>query len=277
MNESVIGMNKLKINFQLKELDKIAPFGEKPNLCLHWFGLTDGMLWIKIGKQTIYEYTQESQDYFGTSIRYNDYQISRFLEDFFQTFRYVGESIPEELYHGLDEFDAKIEKWKECHIDEEDEVFDKFFFDEYCALGEWRWDRTFDSGHLVGGPRIGFFRCGEKIKILWESNFKLDNGNSIWTSPEGSFEMPYDEFVLSVTDFFNSFFIAMDEQVENAIMKEWGSISLDKQKLLKENKERKSGFLRDISFLTISNESTDWNKVKMLYSKMENELKNVNL
>lgn len=263
-------MNKLKINFQLQELDKIAPFGKKPNFSLHWFGLTEGLLWIKIGEQTVYEYTQEAQDYFGTSIRYNDYQISRFLEDFFQTFRYVGESIPEELYQSLNEFDEKMEKWKACHIDEEDEAFDKFFFDEYCALGEWRWDRTFDSGHLVGGPCMGFFRCGEKIKILWESNFKLDSGNSIWTSPEGSFEMPYDEFVLSVTDFFNSFFIAMDRQVENAVMKEWGSISLDKQRLLKENNERKSGFLRDISYLTVSDESTDWNKIKVLYSRMEN-------
>lgn len=267
-----MGMNKLKINFQLQELDKIVPWGQEPYLSLHWFGLTDGLLWIHVGAQTIYEYTEEAMNYFGNNERYNDYQISRFLEDFFETFRYVGESIPEELYHSLDEFDAKIEKWKECHIEEDDEVFDKFYFDEYCELGEWRWDRTLDSGHLVGGPHIGFFRCGEKIKILWESNFELDTGNSIWTSPEGSFEMPYDEFVLSVKDFFDLFFIAMDKQVENAVMKEWGSISLDKQKLLKEHGERKSDFSKKIGFLENTNANTDWNKVMMLYKKMEDEI-----
>lgn len=268
----LIGMNKLKINFQLQELDKIVPWGQEPHLSLHWFGLTDGLLWIDVGTQTIYEYNEDAINYFGSSNRYNDYQICRFLEDFFHTFRYVGESIPEEMYHSLDEFDAKMEKWKECHIDEEDTVFDKFYFDEYCALGEWRWNRIFDSGHLVGGPGIGFFRCGEKIKILWESTYKLDNGNSIWTAPKGCFEMPYDEFVLSVTDFYHSFFTAMDRQVQNAVMKEWGNISLDKQRLIKENSERKSAFSKDMSFLTNSNENTDWNKVKVLYAKMENEI-----
>lgn len=31
-------MNKLKINFQLQELDKIVTWGQEPHLCLHWFG-----------------------------------------------------------------------------------------------------------------------------------------------------------------------------------------------------------------------------------------------
>ena len=240
---------------------------------MHWFGLTDGLLWIDIGAQTIYEYNEEAQNYFGSSGKYNDYQISRFLEDFFVTFRYVGESIPVELYDCIDEFDSKTEKWKECHIDEEDESYDRIYFEEYCELYEWRSDRSFDSGHLVGGPYIGCFRCGEKIKILWESTFELDNGNSIWTAPKGSYEMAYDDFVFAVTEFLEAFFVAMDKQVEHAVSKEWGSVSLDKQRLIKENDERKSEFLQDISFLKHSWGNTDWNKVMMLYSKMQDEIK----
>ncbi|MDE5590379.1 MAG: hypothetical protein K2J60_14770, partial [Acetatifactor sp.] len=49
-------MNNLKINFQLKELDKVKPFGEDADRSLHWFGLTDGFLWINAGTQTLYEY-----------------------------------------------------------------------------------------------------------------------------------------------------------------------------------------------------------------------------
>lgn len=266
-------MNSLKINFQLQELDKVMPWGEEPHLSLHWFGLTDGLLWIDIGTQTIYEYSEEGQKYFGNSIKYNDYQISRFLEDFSRTFRYVGESIPIELYNIIDEFDSKTERWKACYIDEEDEVFNQFYFEEYCELCEWRSDRTFDSGHLVGGPYIGCFRCGDKIKIIWESTFELDNGKSIWTAPKGSLEMSYDEFVLSVTNFFDMFFHAMDIQVENAVIKEWGNIAIDKQRLVKENDERKSGFLQDISFLRNTCENTNWDKVMMLYSKMQDEIK----
>lgn len=50
-------MNKLKINFRLQELDKIMPFGTAPDLTFHWFGLTDGYLWIDVGNRTIYEYS----------------------------------------------------------------------------------------------------------------------------------------------------------------------------------------------------------------------------
>lgn len=236
-------------------------------------GLTDGLLWIDVGTQTIYEYNDVAQNQFGCSVKYNDYQISRFLEDFSWTFRYVGESIPEELYNILDAFDSKADRWKECHEDEEDEVFDKFYYDEYWELYKWRADRTFDSGHLVGGPFIGCFRCGEKIKILWESEYKLDNGESIWTAPKGSFEMPYNEFVLSVTEFLDSFFAAMDKQVENAIAKEWGNISLDKQRLAEENVERKLSFSKALSYLKNTCVSTDWDKIMKLYYKMEEELK----
>ena len=77
-------MNRFKINFQLQELDKVMPFGER----LHWFALTDGLLWIDAGTQTIYEYSEAAQAYFGSDIKYNDYQIARFLEDFFGIFRY---------------------------------------------------------------------------------------------------------------------------------------------------------------------------------------------
>lgn len=266
-------MNEFKINFQLQELDKIVPWGEEPHLSLDWFGLTDGFLWIDAGSQTIYEYNEAANNYFGSSNRYNDYNISKFLEDFFDTFKYVGESIPEEIYNDLDEFDAKMEKWKACHIDEEDAVFDQFYFDEYCELGEWNRNRSFDSMHLVGGPYIGCFRCGEKIKILWESEFKLDDGNSIWTAPTGSLELPYDAFVLSVTEFFDSFSAAMDRHVEKAVIKQWENVSIDKQKLIKENDERKSGFLKDIAFLTHPSENTDWSSIRRLYSKMESEIK----
>lgn len=266
-------MSGFRINFQLQELDKIVPWGEEPHLSLHWFGLTDGLLWLTAGAQTIYEYSGAAKDYFESSLRYNEYQISRFLEDFLGIFRFVGEAVPKELYDRLDRFDTELEKWQECHWDEEDEVYEQFFDEEYCRLGQWRWDRTFDSGHLVGGPLLGFFRCGERLKILWESTFRLENGESIWTAPKGSFELPYDEFVLSVTEFFHSFFAAMGRQVEAAAAKEWGSVSLDKQRLLEEHEERREGFAKELLFLTSPEKSTDWDNVRRLCAKMEEELK----
>lgn len=262
----------LKINFKLKKLDKIEPFGQESHRSLHWFGLTDGLLWIEVGTQTIYEYSEEANDFFGSCGRYNEYQIARFLEDFTHIFRYVGESVPEKLYQNIDRFGERSEQWRISHEEEEDALFDLFFDEEYCTLCEWWWNRGFDSGHLIGGPEIYCFRCGEKIKILWESTFQTGSGKSIWTAPKGCFEMPYEEFISSVTFFLHSFFDAMDEQVENAVKRDWGSIELDKQRLLEENEKRKSDFLGAIDLLKNTDEYTDWDKVMALYEKMEHEL-----
>ena len=84
-------MGEFKINFRLQNLDKISPWGSEEDLSLHWFGLTDGQLWLDAGNQTIYEYSEAARQYFASPIPYNDYQVSRFLEDFSYTFRFIGE------------------------------------------------------------------------------------------------------------------------------------------------------------------------------------------
>lgn len=265
-------MNGLKINFQLKELDKVMAFGEEPYLSLHWFGLTDGLLWIDVGTKTIYEYSEEGKTYFGSSLKYNDYQIARFLEDFSEIFSYVGESIPKELYDILDEFDFRTTKWKESHLDDDDDIFD-IFYDEYSELIEWFENRIFDSGHLVGGPYIGCFRCKEKLKIKWKSRFRLKDGSSIWTAPSGNFEMLYEDFALSVTNFLSDFFQMMDTHVQQAVVKDWKNVCLDKDALIKEHEKRKNELQRKLALLRSSSEKTNWGRVLELNAKMEKELR----
>lgn len=265
-------MGRFKINFELKELEQVLLWGEEPNRSIHWFGLTDGLLWIDVGGQTIYEYSEEAQKYFNHFIRYNDYQISRFLEDFSYLCRYVGESIPQKLYDNIEDFDNKARHWWKMHEDEPDEVFDAWLETDYSRLN-FHFQRILDSGHLIGGPNIGFYRCGDKIKIIWVSaDHKMESGNSIWTSPSGIIEISYNEFVKEVETFFQRFYMAMDKQVENAIKKDWGSVLLDKERLIIENKERKEGFDQAISFLTKPQNHTDWDNVMCLYEKMNTEI-----
>lgn len=267
-------MSRFKINFELKKLEQVALWGERPNQSIHWFGLTDGLLWIDIGNQTIYEYSKEAQDYFGDCIRYVDYQISRFLEDFSFLFRYAGESIPVELYDDIEDFNNKLERWWDMHEeDDTEELFDYFLDTDYVGLTEWyNFQHTMNSGHLTGGQYISFFRCRDKIKIIWDSTYETENGKSIWTSPSGIIEISYNEFVEEVKTFFQRFYVAMDKQVENAVNKNWGSVSLDKERLIIENKERKEGFNQAISFLLRHKTHTDWECFMCLYEKMNSEI-----
>lgn len=263
-------MNNFRIHFQLKSLDEIMPFGSKEDWRLHWFGLTDGLLWLDVGEQTLYEYSAQAQAYWGGP-RYNDYQIARFLEDFFTTFRYVGESIPKELYDALPQFETQTKAWLK-HLDEDDKSFDHLY-NQYCELGEWYASRSFDSGHLTGGLHISCFRWGEKLKIIWESDFLLEDGSPIWTAPSGNFEMLYEDFVASITDFFAHFSVAMDRQIEDALAKQWQNIFLDKKRLVEENQERKTKFLQDISQLQTPHINTDWQRIMNLYTRLKDDTK----
>ncbi|CAM3930476.1 DUF5984 domain-containing protein [Flavobacterium branchiophilum] len=87
------------INFKLRELENIIPWGQETELSLHWFALTDGDLWLKFGNEIIYEYSLEVMNYWGDKpTPYNDYQLSRFIEDFTGIFDKIRETIPKELY-----------------------------------------------------------------------------------------------------------------------------------------------------------------------------------
>ena len=264
-----------KINFELKELDQVALFGEAPHQNIHWFGLTDGLLWIDVGEKTIYEYSKVAQEYFEGHSSYNDYQLSRFLEDFSELFKGIGESVPRELYDYVEEFEEKAEQWKNMYMDLSDELFDRFYCEEYLRLTGWLLsDRTMDSGHLVGGPHMQFVRCEDLIKIIWDGNYRLENGSNMWKFPNGVFEMSYNEFVDEVIHFFRAFYDAMDKQVENAVKKDWGCVTLDKDRLIRENAERKEEFDQLLSFLSEPLTPMDWNEVSLLYKRMIEEITN---
>lgn len=260
-------MDSFHINFELKPIEKIIPWGENPDLSMHWFGLTDGLLWIRAGIETIYEYSDAARKYFGDNIIYNDYQLARFLEDFSGILPYVREPVPKLLYDKTGEFEKQTDAWKELHYEDEDAVFDKFYDDEFEPLTRWYYNRMLDSGHLVGGPWIGCFRHGDRIKLYWKSDYRLENGSSIWTAPNGIFEMPYAGFVTAVNEFYSAFSEKMDRQVELALHKDWDSIKLDKERLVKENGERKSEFRQKLSLLSEPCQTTDWDKILKIYDK----------
>lgn len=253
-------------------MNKIKPFGEKGGYSLGWFGLTDGLLWISVGGQTIYEYGKEARKRFHHCKKYNDYYLARFLEDFFKTFRYVGEPIPEKLYDNVENFALRAEKWLDSYGDEADEIYEKFYSEEFFPLYEWYSQRSFDSAHLLGGPDIGCFRCENKIKIVWQSNYALNNGKSIWTAPHGCFELPYNDFVWAVEAFFEDFCAEMDIQTEKALKKNWKKLLVDKQKLIEENGSRRLEFLQCISLLKNNKTVTDWEKIIAIYQKMTEQV-----
>jgi len=67
------------IEFQLRPLTEIQPWGDPQDPSLSWFGLSDGTWWINAGNQRLFEYSSHAVQ-LGAP-RYCDYQVVRLHED----------------------------------------------------------------------------------------------------------------------------------------------------------------------------------------------------
>lgn len=260
------------INFRLKKIDEIEPVGQDDSKYLSWFWLTDGDLWLEFGKETIYEYSDEAMKHFGDKpTKYNDYQISRFIEDFSYLFKVVGESVPSKFYEltsNLNGFLSDSQNWL-VENDTDDDEYSDFYFDSYDVLISWISQRLLDSSHLLGGPKLYFFRHEEKIRIVWITDYQLENGISLWTAKNGQLEISYEEFVSKIKDFWFKFLEEMMTQVRLAREKDWSGVNVDKERLLQEHRERIVDFFEKLKYLEYGTDyKTDWSKIEEQLTNM---------
>ena len=264
------------INFKLKHIDKVQPVGIDDNLRINWFWLTDGDLWLNLANSTLYEYSKDALKYFGDKESlYNDYPIARFIEDFNYLFHVINESIPNNFYkltETLPQFLNNAQKWLDIN-DTDKEEYSSFYFEEYDNLVSWVHKRSFNSGHLVGGPEFSFFRNKDKIRIVWKTEYKLENGIELWTAKDGSIEMPYETFLKHIEDFGIQFFKRMKNQVELVIQRDWKNAQIDRKRLVMEHEERESDFW--VQFAQLKNDSlneTNWERIRELKYQMDREI-----
>ena len=266
-------MKNFRINFKLKNVNDIELSGETIN----WFELTDATLYIQVGNEKIYEYSDSARDFFKYDIKYNEYYLARFVFDFMELCRFIREPIPEILYDNIDKFEDLTDLWKNMYIDKPDDVFDEFYFGEFNTLTEWYYmQHTIDSSHLVGGLHIGFFRYDDKVKILWKSydNAILENGKNIWTSPNGIYEILWSDFIKEIENFYCEFREKMDLRTNYIYKNGLNNIRIDRKLLLKSNTNSITAFGQNLELLFSDDyEKTDFRPILTVYEKMINEIK----
>ena len=260
-----------RIHYTLKKPERIVPWGEEVKY-LHWFGLTDGLLWIRAGDSVIYEYKEPHSDLFGEPVNYVDYPLSRFIEDFLELAPVISESVPESLYNVIENLAEDFRALKARYMDKSDDEFDTFYDEFYWPMSEWFYSRVLSSGHLKCGPSIGLVRCGDKLKMIWDSD-PLEDGSELWKDPRGAFELDYPSFVSEVSRFLNNFTTDMDHQVSEVVRNGIPGVYVDADALVRENAQRKETFEHLLkSLYSEDTPGTDWNKILDLYALMRREL-----
>lgn len=273
------------INFKLKNIDNIVPWGSEDDQSMHWFALTNGEYWIEIQNATLFEYTDQVINYWGGERKYASYQIIRFIEDFTRLFFCITESIPGDLFENvksaklLKEIEVQRQRW----MREETASGDKEMVVE--ASSTWIMNRTLDSRHLTGGPQISFFRHNEKIVIVWIADELVDNRIPIWTAQTGEAEMDFEDFIAKIEDFGEKFWEEMEKQVDHALKRDWGPITIDSAKLKERQIEMAGDFdywikilRQDVLYQKLRNSGaipeTNWQSVRESMDKLNNNSPN---
>jgi hypothetical protein len=184
-------------DFKLKEIHEITPWGEAGALSLHWFGLTDGYYHLNAGRHELFRYSEEILAHWKTGLNsayssypYPDYQVVRLYEDILEIFPCVAQPIPDYIFdqfRTLDSFEdflARLNRACDGTDSEKNEKFDQ--------IRSFLWTRRLDSGHLVQGPNIWFFRNSDSVYIRWLNEDKLIDGIPVWKEKKGEAVIPFD-------------------------------------------------------------------------------------
>lgn len=260
------------IHFKFKELDDITLFNDAESKYVNWVSLTDGELWLKFGKTVIYEYSEEAIKEWMKPNKYNDYFISRFIEDFSSVFAKLSEEVPEDIF----QYTSSLSSYRiktEGAIDYEDSstqaASNTITYEEFCILNNWISERSFHSSHLKYGPNLSFFRCNGVLRVVWDTSGVLLNGALVWLSKSGYYDLAYKDFIAQVSRFADAFFSELEKRIKLAEKKSWDKAQMDIQTIIWEQNERKKDFFNLLEVLKSEPlESDEWTDIRKLLQRI---------
>ncbi|HEY7417971.1 MAG TPA: DUF5984 family protein [Ktedonobacteraceae bacterium] len=276
-------------HFQLTPIAEITPWGTKDEPVLHWFGLSDGHYWIRVGETEVFRYSKAflaahpPQDLAlatHSSQLYVDYYIVRLWEDMLEIVPDILDPLPSSLLQRMEPIDQWLQWCQKAHRWQEDpeeicseETLDARY-DLYHKALHWWWDRQLSTGPIRFYPGIFFWSDGRLVHCLWDSQRSHDeNGLPIWEAVYGSAVVPVTTFREAVASFNTRFIAAMAERVQQ-VLTHWfrAEITMDFAHLAREQIQRSEHFAKRMAEIsTRAKTATEWESILDAISTIEND------
>jgi hypothetical protein len=251
--------------FKLKDLRDVLPWGQEPDLNLHWFGLTDGIYFLNVGNDQLFRFSELILKHWSKQCNsidlnqpYVDYQVVRLYEDLLDILPDVLEPVPAAV-NTLIETSSSQKNWRSgldwyFEIDENDELDDLYF-----QATEWWSFRKLSTLHLTQAPDIWFWRINDTIRIRWHNKQKNIDGIQPWTAIKGQYDLTYTTFMQEVASFHSRLMNEMGNRID-ILLKDnpIPDIKIDFHGLTKEHEERKTSLE---AALKRGPHKTDWDQV----------------
>jgi len=167
-----------------------------------WYGLTNGRYAIEVGDARIFQYSPEflrlglcrpARTPSDPLADCDDYPVGRVWENILDILPDILVDIPGPAFDLISTVQAQTDWLRSLawvHGIEDDEALDQLF----CAT-DWLGYRRLDTGYLVDGPQVWFFRFSGQIHVRWD-NSKANAGTiPRWLATSGSYSLPVDLFL----------------------------------------------------------------------------------
>jgi hypothetical protein len=244
--------------FELTPVEGITPWGEAPDLRLHWFGLTDGFYYLDLGTTRLLEYVDPKWG------RHVGYQVSRLHEDVLEMLPDVLLPIPHEVIALFPERSIipAVQQLRRASdaLAEADHDADTLF-ETLSTLGE----RGFDTSYLAPSANIWIWSHDAGVVVEWDNRDRLRDEKPVWTASHGRYEIERAAFIEEVRSLDRRLMESMAERVD-AACSAWPrpDVALDRKNLRWEQQHR--GAWLD-SALRRPPTSTDWALVRAELSR----------
>jgi hypothetical protein len=262
------------IDFKLRPLDRVTPWGGPEAPRLHWFALTEGEYWIEAGGRTLFEYAPES----GASSRagkFCEYYVARLHEDLLTIAPHVLTAAPPDLHpylfalspaygrHHQDlEFVARLEELRKAEGPDDERQWDLV-----DLATSWIGRRELDTAYLTDGPACILWSDDAHVHIVWSAAHCADSGVPVWSARSGAFSLSRSAFIRALSGFHDRLMAEMGARVEavlaGALARE---IAVDRDALRRENAARAAWIEPALS---TPNPPTEWTAIRAAIREFE--------
>ena len=227
----------MHIEFELRAIDEIAPWGDAQNPSLSWFGLTDGLYRIGVGPDYLLSYSEAvrapfarecPEAYSGPCV---DYYVVRLWEDLIEMLPYVLEPAPKEFVRYLEQDYAATEAYSD-RVHEWWDTQDAAGAPNGVSYGvadaatRWKDHRFLDNGYLSPSARIWMWSEDDVVRIAWDNRDIEMNGQPVWSAQRGAYSLSREAFLDAIRAFDRAFIGQMADRVDQ-VCTHWNRPEID--------------------------------------------------
>lgn len=247
--------------FELKPVEEIGPWGEEPNLNLHWFALTDGTFKINAGKNILFRYSKDIIRHWNIENRDSDYYVVAFARDFLSAT--IPAITPLPVFLQPLAWNWQLLKETSVKSNEHESHYDAF---------RWLGERSPWASYLNACPEISFIRKENDILICWDNRNCTIDDIPVWQAEFGTHVISAEDYLQECHSFADRLLSSMYERIEQiASGKVTTQIAVDCADLFKQHETWKKEF--SDYFITTHEPDIPWQEAKIAFDTILNDLK----